>query len=161
MRQSGGNERYVVAALFEPIGVGTSFNRRAWPAHVTLAANFRADVAVDAIVHAMRQSGAATEPIETRFSGNALFGRDRDVRVRLVDSARTVSAHTALADRLQRLDGFVAEDAAFWRDGYRAHMTLGATSAGEEGETWSFSSVVLARLREGDAEIVEAFELPG
>ncbi|TFD64662.1 2'-5' RNA ligase family protein [Cryobacterium sp. Hh38] len=153
-------ERYVVVALFEPIAVGTLFSRKDWPAHVTLASNFITDVSVDDVVLAVRRVCAQIEPIVLQFDGAALFGRNHDVPVRLVRSAGASTLHRHLADQLQPLPGFAADDPAFWRNGYRPHLTLSSTESVNERDSWSACSVAIARLDDVGAVITAAFNIP-
>lgn len=154
MNRSAPRESYVVVALFEPIDVGTSIARKRWPAHVTLAPNFFVDGTVDELVAAVRGAGSLTEPMVLTFAGRALFGPNRDVPVRLVRSTRVSGVHRRLADQLETLPGFAAEEPAFWRHGYRPHLTLRPTIAVREGDSLSACCIAIARLGETEAEIV-------
>ncbi|MFD4960732.1 2'-5' RNA ligase family protein [Microbacterium sp. NPDC058389] len=116
-------ELFVVVALPDPLEVGSTFRRRAWPAHVTLASNFAVDGARDAVLSAVRGVCAEEPPLEIRFGDEARFGPRGDIAVQLVESAQIVDLHERLADAVERLEGFAAEEPAHWRGGYRPHMT--------------------------------------
>jgi hypothetical protein len=153
-------DRFAVVALFRPAEDGGSFGRSAWPAHVTLCSNFVVDASADEVVSAVRRSGALSEPVVVQFGGLSMFGRDRDIRVRLVVAARASALHRDLTDQLESLPGFAADEPDFWRDGYRPHLTLSATVSGEEGQRRRAACVAVVRLTGDDATIVAAFALP-
>lgn len=154
MNRSAPRQSYVVVALFEPIDVGTSFARKHWPAHVTLASTFFVDGTVDELAAAVRSAGSLTEPMVLTFAGRALFGPNRDVPVRLVRSTRVSDVHRRLADHLEALPGFAAEEPAFWRHGYHPHLTLRPMNAVREGDSLNACCIAIARLGETEAEIV-------
>lgn len=145
---------YAVVALFDPLHVGTSLDRRAWPAHVALASVFTTASAPERIIHVVADADPAVEPLSVRFGEQALFGPDRDVPVRLVDSAEAVEAHLRLADRLESLPGFVADEPAYWRDGYRPHVTLGPSVSAAEGDRLLADLVAIVEILGADAAIL-------
>ena len=57
--------------------------------------------------------------------------------------------------------GGVAEEPAYWRDGYRPHLTLTPVISIEDGGSRILRCVAVARLLEDDATVVAAFRLPG
>jgi 2'-5' RNA ligase len=154
--------RYVVVALFDPLPAGATMQRSQWPAHVTLAPDFvtsasRADVA-DAVAGAI----APLEPIPVRFMGEALFGPDEDLRVRLlVRTAQISGLHRRLADALAGLPGFAADEPAHWGSRHRPHLTLGAAVPPELAEPLTASCVAVARLTRNRARIVATFAASG
>lgn len=154
-------ERFCVVALFDPIDVGERFQRREWPAHVTLASNFVTGDPAERVVEAVKEANVVDHSLTFRFGGLAQFGRHRDVSVRLAESVHSVAVHRALALRLGGLRGFAEDDPAHWRDGYHPHLTLRAEAGvdASEGEVRAPSHVVVARLTESEAEIVASFEL--
>ena len=151
---------FVVVALFAPMSVGTSFNRSRWPAHVTLASNFLADATADELNGIVGRADVSSKPLSVQFTQLAQFGPNRDVPVRLVQSDRVSILHNRLADGLAKLPGFAPEKPAFWRDGYRPHLTLGDAIASGEGERWSVECIATAQLDGADAVIIGALQLP-
>jgi len=160
MQQPFSQHRFTVSALFSALPLGTSFLRKNWPAHVTLAGNFSADVPVDEIALAVRRAGVLTEPIDIRFHGTEWFGSDHDVPVQLVLPERVSTVHDCLADGLEQLPGFIADEPGFWREGYRPHLTLGSAITVEAAEAKEVVQILVARLREDRATIDAAFTLP-
>ena len=156
----GAPDRYAVVALFRHAEDGASFLRSAWPAHVTLCSNFVVDASADDLVSAVRRSGALSAPLVVQFGGTSLFGRNRDVPVRLVAEGRASALHSDLTDQLESLPGFGADEPDFWRDGYRPHLTLSATISAEEGQRWRAACVAVVRLTGAEATIVAASPLP-
>jgi hypothetical protein len=151
---------YAVVALFAPLDAGTTISRQAWPAHVTLASNFTAAAPADRVVAVAAEAVSTSEPLGARFGELALFGPNGDVQVRLVDSDQAVSVHVRLADRLESLlPGFVAEEPAYWRDGYRPHLTLGPSVTAAEGDYEAASSVAVVELLDRDATVLAQFRL--
>jgi 2'-5' RNA ligase len=152
---------YAVVALFDPLEIGTTISRRAWPAHITLASNFTATAAADRIIEAVAEAAPATKPLSVRFGEEALFGPNHDVRVRLVDSQQAIYAHISLTDQLESLPGFVAEEPAYWRDGYRPHLTLGPSVSATEGERETANSVAVVEILHSDARVLAIFDSRG
>lgn len=152
---------WAVVALFTPLDVGTVIDRRAWPAHVTLASNFTASAPTDEIVAVVADAVPAAEPVGVRFGDLALFGPNRDVQVRLVDSVQAVSVHSRLADHLESLPGFTAEEPAFWRDGYRPHLTLGPSVSAREGDRETAISIAVVELLDHEAKVLAQFHTQG
>lgn len=153
-------KRYTVAALFAPLAVGTSFPRRSWPGHVTLASNFVTDATVDELVCAVRAARVLGEPLVVQLAGTALFGPNHDVPVRLVQPTRVSALHDRLAGELEPLPGFVADEPSYWRSGYHPHLTLGPTISAREGDRRSVCCLVIPQLIEGDATIAAALGVP-
>lgn len=153
-------ERFVVVALMEPLDVGTIISRQTWPPHVTLASNFDVEATANDLALAVRRAGALDEPIVVEFVGSELFGPNRDIPVRLVQSDQISALHYRLADQLEPVAGFVAEEPAFWRDGYRPHLTLTPVISIEDGDSRILRCVAVARLLKDDATVVAAFRLP-
>jgi hypothetical protein len=151
---------HVVVALFAPITVGTSFKRSGWPAHVTLASNFLANATADELNRIVGRADVSSKPLSVQFTQLAQFGPNGDVPVRLVQSDGVLTLHNRLADDLALLPGFAAEEPAFWRDGYRPHLTLGDAITSGEGERWNVECIATAQLDGTDAEIVGSFQLP-
>ena len=145
---------YAVVALFDPLDVGTTLSRQAWPAHVTLASNFTAAAPVDEVVGVVAAAAPIAEPVGVRIGEVALFGPNHDVPVRLVDSEQAVRVHNLLADHLGSLDGFAAEESAYWREGYRPHLTLGPAVIAKEGDRETANCVAVVEILDTDAEVL-------
>lgn len=152
-------ERYCVVALFDALDIGHRFERSEWPAHVTLASNFVVSAAVDQIIAAVRDAMGVDRVLAMHLGECALFGPRADVPVRLVTSAQVDRVHRGLADRLDRLDGFAADEPTHWRAGYRPHLTLGPTVDAFEGEVRTATHVAIAKLTSATAEIVARLDL--
>jgi 2'-5' RNA ligase len=148
----------VVVALFEPLSVGATFSRRQWPAHVTLASNFVVSEPVEAVVRVVRSICDAEAPLSLTFAGEAVFG-PRNVHVQLVDSDQIVTMHDRLADAFEGMPGFAAESPAFWRAGYRPHMTHVPDLVLREGDTVRLPHVAVADLIESTATIIATSSL--
>jgi 2'-5' RNA ligase len=145
---------YAVVALFRPLEIGTTIRRRAWPAHITLASNFTAAAGPDRIIEVVTEAAPAAEPLSVRFGEVALFGPNHDVRVRLVESEQAVSVHMRLTDQLESLPAFVPEVPAYWRDGYRPHLTFGPTVTAAEGDSETAVSVAVVEILDSDAKVL-------
>ena len=149
-----------VVVLFSSLDIGATISRRAWPAHVTLASNFTAAVPADQIIAVVAEVCPLAEPLIVRFGEHALFGPNHDVRVRLVGSERALSVHRRLADQLESLPGFFAEEAAYWRDGFHPHLTLGSSVTAAEGDRETASCVAVVEILDTDAKVLAAFHAP-
>jgi hypothetical protein len=151
---------FVVVALFRPVGVGTSFDRRQWPAHVTLASNFVVTAHGDRLARAVSEACADYGPVSVHFAAHAMFGRDETVPVQLVDSAVLHEMHERLADVLEVMPGFAAADPDYWRAGYRPHMTQVPTVTVRDGDIKQMAYVAVAALNENTATVTTALALP-
>lgn len=150
---------YAVVALFIPLDIGTTISRRVWPAHVTLASNFTTAATPDRIVELVTEAIPTAEPLNVRFCQQALFGPNHDVRVRLVDSEQAVSGHIRLADQLESLPGFAVEEPAYWREGYRPHVTLGPSVTATEGDRETANAVAVVEILDSDATVLALLHL--
>lgn len=148
--------RYVVVGLFDVIDVGATFSRRHWPAHVTLVSNFVTAASVDDIAGAVRRAGALDAPLRIEFEGVDLFGPNRDIPVRLVVPGRVAEVHRRLVDRLESLGNVVADEPAYWRAGYRPHLTLSGGIEADHGERRVVTDIAIARLEADAATVVAA-----
>lgn len=140
--------------------VETSFLRKDWPAHVTLAGNFVTEAPTDELVLAVRRAGVLTGPTIIRFGGKGWFGPNLDVPVRLVLPGRVSNLHQCLADELEKLPGFTADEPGFWRVGYRPHLTLGSAIPLEPGEAKEIGQIAIAQLSGERATIAATWDLP-
>ena len=118
----------MILGLFQPTDAGTSFSRCAWPALVTLAGTFLVEASLLDVGEGVRRAGLPGSELGVRFGELATLGPGRDVPVRLVMTDEVTSFHHRLADELDSLPGFAADEPAHRRAGYRAHMTLGPLS---------------------------------
>lgn len=160
MQQPTAQRRFTVTALFSPIPVETSFLRKNWPAHVTLAGNFVTEAPTDELVLAVRSAGVLTEPTVIQFGGKGRFGPNHDVPVRLALPGRVSTLHQYLAVQLEQLPGFTADEPAFWRASYRPHLTLGSAISHEDGEAQGVCQIAIAEISGERATIIAVFDLP-
>jgi len=149
-------QRYCVVALLAPMEVGDRVARSAWPAHVTLASNFVTEASTAELVEILREVPSANEPLTFRVGDVALFGSQHDIAVRLVESSRATHLHGLLTDRLEHLAGFAADEPAYWRDGFRPHLTLGPAVRAVDGEILRSTRLGIARIDGAEAELVRA-----
>ncbi|MEV4687413.1 2'-5' RNA ligase family protein [Microbacterium sp. LWH3-1.2] len=138
---------FVVVALFRPVGIGTSFDRRQWPAHVTLASNFVVTEHGDRLARAVSEACAAYRPLSVRFAAVPCSVAMR-LSLQLVDSADLPEMHERLADVLEVMPGFVATDPDYWRAGYRPHMTQVPTVTVRDGDIKQMAYIAVAALNE-------------
>ncbi|WP_345543785.1 2'-5' RNA ligase family protein [Microbacterium jejuense] len=149
-----------MVALPHSLGVGAVLRRREWPAHVTLASNFVVDGSRELLEDVVRRICTDCPPLTIRFGGEALFGPDQDIPVQLVESDRIVALHRRLADALEDMSGFVAEQPAFWRSGYRPHMTHVAGVHTPPGSRQQLRYVAIAELNATRATAWAEISLP-
>lgn len=148
-----------IAALIEPLEVGTTFSRRAWPPHVTLAPNFRVDAPLAAVERMLREASADEPPLGFRFGDEALFGPASDVPVQLVESDRIVDLHHGLLRAARLLPGFAEQEPQFWGAGYRPHLTHAPGISPVRGARGELSHLVIADLTGSRATITAALSL--
>lgn len=94
--------RYVIVALFRALDVGAEFDRTHWPAHVTLVSNFTTGASIARLAATMRRVLAPKQPLQLEFGGTEMFGRGRDIPVRLVRSESAIALHEELIAALTR-----------------------------------------------------------
>lgn len=107
----------------------------------------------------VRAACTGAGPVKIQFGGVAQFGRDKDIPVQLVNSAQIVALHERLADSLEALPHFTAEELLYWRSGYRPHMTHVAGRDTPEGAELVLRHVVIADIGGADATVVGQFLL--
>ncbi|QAY60338.1 GNAT family N-acetyltransferase [Microbacterium protaetiae] len=156
---SGSPRRYVIAAMLNGMEVGTEFDRTQWPAHVTLVSNFTTEASTAKLAAKMRRALAPERPLQLEFGDTAMFGRDRDIPVRLVRSESAIGLHEELIAELSVDAHIVADEPAYWHAGYRPHVTLTPALGAGEALPRVSRNVVLARLDGGRATIVAAVRL--
>lgn len=156
---SGPPRRYVIAAMLNGMEVGTEFDRTQWPAHVTLVSNFTTEASIAKLAAAMRRAFAPGRPLKIEFGGTEMFGRERDIPVRLVQSECAIELHEELIAELTVDAHIVADEPAYWHAGYRPHVTLTPALGAGEALPRVSRDVVLARLDGGRASIVAAVHL--
>ena len=159
MQRSSASRLLAVVAVPEPLEKGARFPRAIWPSHVTLASNFFVDASPTDVVDAVRAVCLSAGPIAIRFEGMAWFGRDENIPVQLVDSAQIVALHEQLADVLEALPLFEAEEPPYWRAGYRPHMTHVAGRDTPGGAELMLRHVVIADVEGADATVLDGFSL--
>lgn len=149
-----------VVAVPAPLEEGARFARAVWPAHVTLASNFTVGETFAHVADAVRAACVDVEPLTIRFEGTAQFGRNQEVAVQLVRSAQVVALHERLADVLEALPHFAAEEPPYWRTGYRPHMTHVTGRDTPEGAEVVLRHVVIAEIDGATATVLCRFSLP-
>jgi 2'-5' RNA ligase len=159
MRDARHRSRLVIVGLFQPTGAGASFSRRAWPAHVTLAGNFVVDASLLDVVEAVRRARLPGSELRVSFGDVTSFGPRCDIPVRLVTTDEITSLHHRLADELDSLPGFAADEPAHRRTGYRAHMTLTPSISVDAHESRVFRSIALLELDTDVATVAMAWDL--
>ncbi|MDR7189540.1 2'-5' RNA ligase [Microbacterium sp. BE35] len=159
MEKVAAQQLFVVVALFRPVGAGTSFDRREWPAHVTLVSNFSVTEHGDRLARTVSEVCADHGPLSVRFAAHAMFGRDKTVPVQLVDSADLHEMHERLADLLEVMPGFAAADPDYWRAGYQPHMTDVPTVTVRECDIKQMSYVAVVALTGNTATVTTALTL--
>lgn len=117
---------------------------------MTVVANFVTASPVEEVEGVVRETVALDAPFVVHLEGRDLFGPNRDVPVLLVRPGRLDELHGRLVVVLEPL-GAVAEEPAYWREGYRPHLTLGSAVEGEEGERRVVSHLAIVRLDEETA----------
>ena len=150
---------FAVVALFAPIEVGTAVPRSAWPAHLTLVSNFTVQAPPERVIEVVRDALADRPPVEARIAGRAMFGPSSDIPVQLVEPGPFPGVHEALADAVERLPGFVADEPDYWHAGYRPHITLRAGESLREGDGWPVRCFGTVQLTEEYGTIVDVVNM--
>lgn len=151
---------FVVVALVDSLEVGSTFERASWPAHVTLASNFLVNETDDHVVSAVGEACAKSGPLSVRIGTRAMFGRDGSVEVHIVESAQILALHERLSDLLEVMGGFAATEPAYWRDGYRPHMTHVPGLTIRPGDVTQLPFIAVAKMTRSNATITSAIALP-
>ncbi|MBW9093870.1 2'-5' RNA ligase family protein [Microbacterium jejuense] len=159
MAENDSRTLLVVLALPEPLAVGQTVDRRAWPAHVTLASNFVVSEPSEVVVRVVTRACAVEPPLVLRFGDRAWFGPLHDIPVQLVESPQIVALHERLADALHGLAGFAVDAPAYWRDGYRPHMTHVPGVSTASGTSVRLPFIAIASMTGRSATVISALEL--
>lgn len=152
--ESAAPRQYVIAAMLEEIPEGTPIDRRDWPAHVTLVPSFSTSAPIAELASAIRRAHAGDAPLVVTFGERAMFGRDGDIPVRLVECDPACQLHRRIADEVQSIGGVVAAEPEYWLDGYQPHVTLGPRTSAAEGEQTCVQCIVIAHLDRDAATVV-------
>lgn len=156
---SESSRRYVIAAMFSGADVGAEFDRKQWPAHLTLVSNFTTEAPVESLAGVMRRVLSSERPLQLEFGGTEMFGPNRDIPVMLVQSESATTLHQELIAELTAVGRVVADEPAYWHAGYRPHVTLTPTFGAGETLPRASRDIVLARLDGGRATIVATARL--
>lgn len=148
-----------VVALPSPVDQGARFPRATWPAHVTLASNFAVDASAAQVTETVREVVAGLNPMAVSFEGAGMFGPSGDIPVQLMCSPAISHVHERLAEALERLPRFEPEQPAYWRAGFRPHMTHVADRDTPEGAQTVLGYVAIAVIDGEHAIIVDRFSL--
>src|SRR5690606_23648310 len=100
----------------------------------------------DELVLAVRRAGVLSEPTIIHFGSKRWFGPNKEVPVLLVLPGRVSTLHQCLADELEQLPGFTADEPGFWRVGYRPQLTFGSATPLETGEAKGIGQIAIAQL---------------
>lgn len=147
--------RYVIAGVFDGLEPGVEFDRKHWPAHVTLVSNFVTDAPARTLAAAMRRIVSNERPLRIELGEREMFGPDRDVPVRLVRSESLADLHERSIAELRAVAVITADEPRYWHAAYRPHVTL-VPSVASSGDVLTESrEIVLARLDAGRATIVD------
>lgn len=126
---------------------------------MTLVSNFITEASVAKLAAAMRRVLASERPLQLEFGGTEMFGLNRDIPVRLVRSEAAKTLHQELVAELTSVGDVVADEPAYWRAGYRPHMTLAPTAGTDVNRLRKPQDIVLARLDGDRATIVACVRL--
>lgn len=149
-------EKYLLTSTFEEIRRGQEFEGQL-PPHVTLVGWFEVPHP-RALENRVQNYAARLSPVEVTGEGEALFGPEEDVRVRLVTArlGRLSVVHAQLLDAVTRTGGQVLRPE--WSgEGYRPHVTFVDGVGLGEGESQILSRIELIEQRNNsDAKTVLA-----
>jgi hypothetical protein len=146
---------YFVVSILEPHG--DTIDRRDWHLHVTVLPEFRAIVAEVVLAQRMADVASAFPAFEISGAGDAWFGPNGDVHVRVVDSDELRQLHRALMDAFS--DVIVPLLPQYCGDGFGGHVSDQIHRSMAEGERLPVSSVSLVRLVGDEARVLETVAL--
>ncbi|CAM5322531.1 2'-5' RNA ligase family protein [Leifsonia shinshuensis] len=149
---------YAVVALFARTEVGASIARSEWPAHLTLVSNFAVEAAPQLVVETVRAALSGAEPIEARLGAAMMFGPNADIPVQLVDDGPFPGLHERLAEAVERLPRFVADEPQYWHEDYRPHITLRFAPDVVEGDVWPVRCCATALLTADRGTIIDVID---
>lgn len=96
--------RVVIVLPLAPLRAGESFAVERWPLHITVVPPFTSLVSADTVADAVRRVAAETRPLGVTVGAAALFGRNEDVPVHLVEPHAGLSAFRA--QLLEAVEGY-------------------------------------------------------
>jgi 2'-5' RNA ligase len=122
------NEYIYLAFLTEPRRVGEATKRS--PQHLTLVPPFPNDVPVLEIKKAVHDVAAQTAPFDIKISGEAKFGPQQNIDVRLVEPADVIRMlHSLLMYKLEAIG--VSLPAKYVHKDYVPHISVKPTHANQ------------------------------
>lgn len=135
------------AVMATPSPVPPIVDRAHWPAHVTVAGNFRIDGSAATTIPALLESSAhRVTAFSVRLGPAARFGVASDVPVLLAPHPSLDQIHEFLAAGLVQLPGFGPMEPHHWRYGYRPHVTLGLAVHDQDGDVLPIRFLTLVSL---------------
>lgn len=152
--------RFMVAALLDPIAAGTTFDRTAWPAHVTVLSNFRTSASAADVASRVVAADLATHPLGFQLGRHALFGANANIPVLLVQSEEFRRLHERAAGAIADLPGLAEDEPAHWGAGYRAHLTLAPGVSAATGDHREAASLAVVQLSSTSAAIHTTIAFP-
>ncbi|BDI22989.1 2'-5' RNA ligase family protein [Herbiconiux sp. L3-i23] len=136
---------FVVVATPDPLPA--TIDRSRWPAHVTIGGNFavlaEGETLLPTIVQVALEDIAA---FTVSLGGLDYFGDAGRLPVLLAPHESLSRMHNTLADGLVSAPGFRPAEPAYWRHGYRAHLTLAENVELREGDELHIERVALLSL---------------
>lgn len=135
-------EKLGVFASLEPLKKGDQFDK--FPLHVTLMPWF--DMPHErSFINYIQNLAAHTAPVEIEGGEEALFGPDKEVRVRKLARAGTLYAmHNTLHTTVKKLDGTVRES-SYVGEAYVPNVTYQCDRGLDEGEKLILDRIQLIR----------------
>jgi 2'-5' RNA ligase len=116
-------QKYTIVSLLEPQPVEYEFSSKNWPLHVTLAATFSVGTELFSFLNNVTLIARQYTPIKTHITETALFGKDNDMPVTLVENTAILQQlHEELVAAILTAKGAFNEP-AYTLQGYKPHIT--------------------------------------
>lgn len=153
----------IVVHMLEPQMVGSYFDRRRWPLHITLLPWF--DAAQDQHIplrQSLIQVALTQPPVQVTAGAVAQFGARQNAQVNVIAEAGALqSLHQALLDAVRLLD-LPMQNTAHVGPAFRPHVTRYEDRYVNLGDKLRVSDFYLVKLEEGSiCQILARFELKG
>lgn len=145
MRTVNAKNKFVLVHMLDFVRPGFTFERTAWPLHVTFLPWFTVDNQPE-LEQAITKTLKRVKPFSAKVNGEKMFGAKRDIPVNiLVPGRKLQSLHERLLLTIES-EGGELEGRRYVGDKFRPHVTHYMARRRKTGEVLNVDSIHLVKL---------------
>lgn len=139
------SQKYAVMQLLEDIPEGHEFGADEWPLHVTIVDVFAIDWTSEEMVKKLESFSESYSQIKISSiaQGDVFFGKEKQVRVTLLEKTSALEKLHCDIMSLLRLGNLQLNNPEFAGDGFRPHATVQDHVRLQKGDTVQFTSLTI------------------